>query len=451
MSVMSVASAAVIRRLLRVRKPLESTEQHIEAMKTTRWICACWGACLGVVSGCFSGFGDTCPVMEPWTDAIQIRVPSIGTGRHGEDLISQSASLTLEGSGHPAVPLRRIWNPGTGAVWIGFDYPAYCVIGERIVGFRMVGRAIGARFSGDALSPGSDLDTIAGRFAASVQSLLPDESHDDVGVDLSLLFGREVLVGFDARPFPAVASISSVEAKETDVIVALKPVKGVPLSVTFDREWRPWKVSVDGTEAVVLGVDAYDPKARGASTWGPPAVLAVKSATGAITGKVRHAGKVFERSGDGRERQFMLVSTEGGRMWCGPSGTDIVLHDGQLVGFMVDDSGMLLACNSTMRVPLTRDAVHVFCDWMTRIENDALNGTWDRTPVVNVRDVAGPTPAGIGKPGDVGAIVAGFLEDGQLGLEIETRRPEGRLSLRLTSDLKFVEGGWKGSRVASVR
>lgn len=384
---------------------------------------------------------------------MQIRVPSVGAERPWEDLVSQSASLALEGSGRPAVQVRRIWNPRTGAVWIGPDYHAYYVIGERIVGFRTLGRALGVRFSGDAVSTGSDLDTIADRFAASVKSLLPDDSHDDVGVDLSLLFGREVLVGLDARPFfPALASITSIKANETDVSVALEPVTKVPLSVTFDKEWRLWKVSIDGVEAVVLGVDAGKPRGRRASTWGPPAVLAVKSEKGAIKGNVRHANKIFERCKDGRERQFMLVSTEGGRIWCGPSGTDIVLHDDQLVGFMVDDSGILLACHSSMRVPLTRDVVHVFREWMTRIENDALTGTLERTRVVDIWDVVGPMPVGIEKkPGDVGPISVKCLEDGQLGLEMETTHPYGRLSLRLTSDLEFVEGAWKGPSAESVR
>lgn len=152
------------------------------------------------------------------------------------------------------------------------------------------------------------------------------------------------------------AEILGLTVTQNDAVVELRTVAGRVIKITIDKNLRPWKANVDGQDVLMLGLGAFNPQEHGRFAWSFPRIAKVKSSTGAIKASLRSSTEsgIREEIPGEVQRRFAIVITADGRLWLGPFRSEIVATDAGLTGFMVDDSGTLVATICRERLPMTR-------------------------------------------------------------------------------------------------
>lgn len=365
-----------------------------------------------------------------WSTETTINLPSVGTRARHLEVQEQRTVVRVGGAD---LSLKRLFAPSLGAAWIGPEDYKFCIVENTVIGFRMFSRNLLMRRGTTNALAIAHVDTLSNTYVRGLRSLLINEQDNDLGVDLAAAFGMEEIIGHRTRPLNW-AEILDVSTTDDDVQVSLRTATGQRIVLTLDKTLTPWKAAVEDREILILGACTYDPKAAGKFPWAFPTRIQVKSHDRSLEATSRAANIALERDRTGVEKPFSLVLTEDGRVWLGPSDTDVVLSDSGLVGFVLEEDGYLAATVCSERLPMTRDSIRIFRAWVQRMEQSLLAGNHGRRRITDLRSVRSLAQPQGGERLTGGAIRATRSND---GIDVAMGSAEGQFFIKLNRDLSL--------------
>lgn len=345
---------------------------------------------------------------------------------------SQTAEVVIPSYGGKAI-IRRIVRRQTGAVWLGFDYPKYLLLKDRIVGARTLGSKVLFKISALNTSSEEQLSSMTSSFIQSLTTLEPGVGDEDAGVDLLDVLGPRVFARGRSDQIAHMVAIRSMDWSNGDIGVILSTGSNDDIFMTFDVDLQPWKARFNHQQFLVVDANRITPKSPQVTTWGLPQIKYVAGISNKLAATIRTPSTPLAFNSAGAEVQFMTCVCEDGRVWFGPSGTDLVFTEGEVVGFFFNDRApkSLEMYRSSERLPLNRTCRQAFETWRSASESSVRAGTYSRkSTIIELSGLLQFDAADLPSIRSDERIIARWI-DGQVHLRVDTTEPDGAIRVIL--------------------
>lgn len=373
---------------------------------------------------------DAAVLNGEWSPVAQIQLNT--SNGNSESVNVQTVEIVIPGQGGSAT-LHRILRPQTGAVWLGVNYPQYCLWENGILGARTVGSKILFKISTETARTEEEVSEISSLFLQSVSSFDPVVSDDDFGVDFLDVFGAGPLTHGRSSMIAQMVAIRNIDWVDRDIGVILSTGSKDNIWVSFDSKLQPWKARFNEHEMLVVDARRITPKAPNSHDWGLPVINYVSGISSNISATIRKPSSPLAFNSVGAEVQFMTCLCEDGRVWFGPSGTDLVFTGSEVVGFFFNDKSpkSLQMFRSSERLPLTRDCRQAYENWRNRVVSEVKAGTYgQKRTIIELSELLHHEASVVASITTNDKILARWIS-GQIEVSVHTLDPVGVIRIVL--------------------
>lgn len=375
-----------------------------------------------------------------WSPPVQQMLPTaLGTP---ETVSMRTAVVEIPGWGG-STSVRSVFRYSTGAVWIGLDYPGYCLFQGRIVGVRSLGSHLAFQLNTKTARSDEELSRIETEFIESLSSLEAEAEEDDIAVNVADVFGSRIFSRNSPAMHSRVVTFESVDWVDGNIAVRATTAFGDAVTLTFDGELQPWKARFNEREMLVVDTPVVTPKAFVHPHWSTPQDRYVLGKSGKLAARTRTTNYPLRTNVIGNEVQFMICLSEGGRLWMGTSGTDLIFTESDAVGFFLSDGPVpaVKMFRSSVRLPLDRSSRQVFKNWLDLTESQVKEGTYPgESVVVELSALKGFDASDVSSIRANNKFSVKWLGDG-LEARVATAQPDGMIWVQLAApSLEFISG-----------
>lgn len=363
---------------------------------------------------------------------------------HGEieTVDVQTALIEIPGYGGSAA-IRKVFRPTTGALWLGFDCSTYCLLETQILAARTAGVQLLFGMSTNIAKSDEEVSRMSAEFVKSLTSITPHVTSDDLAISLADVFGSRTIGHNSPSPAAQMTVIRGIDWVDGGIGVVLTTAFNDAIFLTFDSKLKPWKARFNQVEMLVVDAPMISPKTSAASEWGLPQSKLVFGKANKLAARTRVANNPLMTSVDGNEIQFVTCLCEDGRVWIGPSGTDMIFNESDVVGFFLnnDQPKRLEMYRSSKRLPQDKSCYQAFQNWRDGAVSSIRAGVYEGQRVITQLDTL-PSIAflSLATIRTTDKIVAHWIGD-VVEVKISTSEPAGVIVVRLTgSAFEFLSG-----------
>jgi len=308
---------------------------------------------------------------------------------HGEDeaVEVQTAVIEIPGYGGSAT-IRNVFRPTTGALWLGFDSPSYCLLETQIVAARTLGSQLLFSVSTNIAKNEEEVSRTSAEFIKSLTSIVADVTQDDLAINLSDIFGLRTIVRHSSSPAAQMIVIRGIDWVDGGIGILLTSAFEDAILLTFDPKLKPWKARFNKVEMLVVVAPMISTKASTSTDWGFPQARLVVGKAAKLAARTRVTNKPILTDCNGTEIQFLTCLCEDGRVWIGPSGTDFIYNDSHVLGFFLNHAQpkRLEVFQSSIRLPLDKNCYQAFQDWRDGAVSRISAGVYEGQRVITELD-----------------------------------------------------------------